>query len=119
MPTAHEEVTTLSPEASRLLAVAEDDGKHYEDRIEAVFELWKRKEAAAADRLIKLLPGDYDAFTSELVNALGELRNPKALPALEKLYLAKVYEHHGKIMSALVDAIRECGGDPDLLDDPK
>ena len=114
-PPTSEEIIRPSPSraASKWLAIAEDETKDIQDRIRAVYELKRLKEPATAERLIKLLPGDYGAFTHQIVGALGEIKEPRALPALWALYNEKNIVVSGKIRALLRYAIRECGGDLD------
>jgi HEAT repeat protein len=113
-PPADELTPPPSPEAAKWLAIAEDEGKDIHERIAAVVQLQKLKEEATADRLIKLLPGDYDALTLETIEALAAIRSPRALPAFKKMYHDKTILLPGKLNSALAHAIRACGGgDPD------
>ena len=115
-PTATIERPAPSSAASKWLTIAEDETNDIQDRITAVYELRKLKEPATAERLIKLLPGNYGAFTLEIVAALGKLKDPRALPALKSLYNEENIMVPGKIRAELKYAIRACGGDPK---DPK
>ena len=103
-----------SAEASKWLAIAENEREDIQDRIDAVIYLRELKEAATADRLVKLLPAKYGAFTFWIVVALGETKSPQALPALKKMYNEENFAVPGKIRAALQRAIRACGGDPDV-----
>ncbi len=111
MPPISTELARPSPEAERWLAIAEDKEKDIHERIAAVVRLQKLKEEATADRLIKLLPGNYGAFTLEIVEVLAAIKSPRALPALRKMFNEQERRVPGKIRVALDYAIRACGGD--------
>ena len=102
----------LSNEAKLLLDQAENTKLESKVRIEAVRKLADLVDAAAADRLIALLPGEYDAFTLNVVGALGRIKDSKAVPALKAIYNEQTVEVPGKIRAAISWAITECGGDP-------
>ena len=112
-PTASVERIVPSPEALKWLAIAEDETKDIQDRIKAVEHLERLKEEATADRLVKLLPGNYGAFAFRIVVTLGAIKSPRALPALEKMYNEKEIDVPGKIRVVLKGAIRVCRGDTD------
>lgn len=116
MPLPSEEPTAPSAEAAKWLGIVEDQTKDIQDRIKAVYEPEQLKEPATAERLIKLLPGNYDAFTFRIVVALEQIESPQALPLLKKMYNEENIDIPGKIRVALEGAIRACGGDPN---DPK
>jgi HEAT repeat protein len=109
-PPSHELTPPPSPEAMKWLAIAEDKGQNIHERIKAVERLQALKEEATAGPLIQLLPGDYDALTFEIVIALGDIKSPRALPALKEMYHEEKINVPGKIRAALQGAIEACGG---------
>jgi hypothetical protein len=103
-----------SREAQRCLLIVEDPRRELQERIRAVRELGKRREEATVDRLVLLLPGEYDALTREVIVALAMVRSRRALPALWRMWNEQNVNVPGKIRASLHYAIGACGGgDPD------
>src|SRR5262249_8060956 len=101
-------------EAQRWLVIVEDRRRESEGRVRAGRELGQRREEATVDRLVLLLPGEYDALTREVIVALALVRSRRALPALRSMWNEQNVNVPGKIRASLWYAIRACGGgDPD------
>ena len=94
-----------TPEAARLLRIAEDKGRSSEERARAIDQLGRRREAAVVPRLLRFLPGEGDVITYRVVIALGKIGDRRALPSLRKLCDDPSSELPGKIRSALEGAI--------------
>jgi HEAT repeat protein len=107
-PSARGEGDAPSAEAKRLLAVLEDSRRDREDRALAAYELGRLKEPVTVDRLIGMLPGDYDAVTLQVVRALHLLGCPRAVPVLERMLLDEHLPESGKLPVAIRSAIKAC-----------
>jgi HEAT repeat protein len=94
-----------SPEARRLLQIAEDKGQSCKDRLRALDQLVRRREAATVPRLLRFLPGESDVVTLRVVIALGEIGDRSALPGLLKVRDDPNRRWKGKINAALEDTI--------------
>jgi HEAT repeat protein len=68
-----------------LFKVAEDPRLDYQTRAEAVRQIGLQWNREAVPRLIRLLPSPYDVVTREVILALGEIGDPRALPALRQV----------------------------------
>jgi HEAT repeats len=95
-----------TPEAERLLRIAEDEVQPYSARVEALDQLGERREPATVPRLLRLLPGEGDVVTLRAVIALGKIGDRRALPALRKIRDDPDQEFPGKINTALEGTIR-------------
>ena len=94
---------------AELLSVAEDEKLPTRTRANAVAELGHLKNRSLASRLGKLLPGDGDLLTYEIVIALGEIGGPDALASLQGMQYGPSYHNvNGKINAALQDSIARC-----------
>jgi hypothetical protein len=92
-----------------LLSEAENEQLPIKTRAEAVAELGHSHDRSVVPRLAKLLPGDSDVLTYEIVIALGEIGGTDALRSLESMKTQRVYhELNGKIVAALEDSIKKC-----------
>jgi HEAT repeat protein len=78
--------TPLSKRAEYLLGILENPKSDYQERRTAARDLGKLKEKAALDRLLRLLPGDFDALSGDVILALGDIGDPRALPKLDEIY---------------------------------
>lgn len=76
---------SLSARTLALLSLARDRRIDSPRRADAVVEIRQRGEVAAVPALLAMLPGDHGRLTMELILALGELGDRRALPALEGL----------------------------------
>jgi hypothetical protein len=94
----------VSDEAEALLRIVENTRLQLKERGDAAAELWRYPEAGVIDRLGRLLPGDDDVVTLEILGALGKMGDPRALPALERVR----GQLDGKTNAALKWAIRKC-----------
>jgi HEAT repeat protein len=76
--------TIVDPLASteELIDLANNESLEISDRTRAVEVLSERKDPRVLGTLIKLLLGHYDLLTHAVIVALGELEDPRALPAL-------------------------------------
>jgi hypothetical protein len=81
-----EQPQRLSMKAEHLMRVLENPKSDYQKRRSAAGDLGKLKEKAAVDRLLKLLPGDFDALSYDVIFALGDIGDPRALPRLGEIY---------------------------------
>ena len=102
-----------SPEAERLLGIAEDRQASYSERVEALRTLSDLKDRGTVNRLAVMLPGEYDVVTLEVIHALSTIGDPRALPVLR--YLRDNHDHigvPGKINTALHHAIELLEGVP-------
>jgi hypothetical protein len=103
-----------SREAQRWLVIVEDPRRELQDRIQAMRQLGKLREEATVDRVVLLLPGEYDALTREVIVALAMVRSQRALPALRRMWNERNVQVPGKIRASLWYAIGACGGgDPE------
>jgi hypothetical protein len=101
----------LSPQGKRLFAIAEDTSLNFQSRSNAVDEIGKLKERTSVPRLLRLLPGHYDALTFRCLVALEEIGDPRAIPALERMQKEaqeKQIDIPGKINTALDRALETC-----------
>jgi hypothetical protein len=100
----------VSDDAEALLRIAEDKDRPLKERGDAAAELGRFKEGGVIERLSRLLPGGYDVLTLEVINALGEIGDPRALPALERVKSGgnQPVDIPGKINAVLEWAIRRC-----------
>jgi hypothetical protein len=100
-----------SPEAAMLLRVVEDRSLPLKQRGDAACRLGEQKEPAVIPRLSRLLPGDYTVLGRDIIVALGEIGDPRALPALEN-YTATAEKNGeeipGKINVTLEWAMEKC-----------
>jgi hypothetical protein len=78
--------TPLSKKAEHLLGIVETPKGDYQERRTAARDLGKLKDKAAVGRLLKLLPGDFDALSGDVILALGDIGDPRALPKLDEIY---------------------------------
>jgi HEAT repeat protein len=99
-------VSAPTPEAERLLRIAEDPRQPSKARVEAVDALGRRREDATVPRLVELLPGSGDVVTFRVVIALGQIGDPRALPALRRMRDDPPFRLHGKINAAVDGTIR-------------
>jgi hypothetical protein len=95
----------LTPEAERLLQIAEDWRRSYEERLKAVDQLGQRREVAVVPRLLRFLSGDADVLTLRVVYVLGKIGDRRALPALRKLRDDPDRDLPGKMYTYLHGAI--------------
>src|SRR5438105_286316 len=93
----------LPSDAEGLLRLAENEQLRLRDRADAVERLGELKEGGeVVDRLIRLLPGRDDLLRGSIIEALGEIGDPRALPVLEKLEC-----NDGKNNAALKHAVKQ------------
>jgi hypothetical protein len=109
----------LPKDTEGLLRVVEDEGLEMEARVLAAIELRGRKEKGVLERLLRLLPGKEDALTLQVINTIGTLEDPKALPVLERVASERgARPGSGKFNANLDFAIKRCrervpqGGEP-------
>ncbi len=107
VPEAAKGQKKIPKEAEDLLAVAEKKTNDLKTRADAAAKLGRFKEPAVVDRLLKLLPDSEGVLLFAVVNSLGEIGNPKAVPDLEKL-LNSNRDLSGKTRAAVKIAIEEC-----------
>lgn len=98
---------SLSNEAKRLFAIAEDATLALKTRADAVDEIGKLRERAAVPRLLRLLPGHYDVLTLRCLLALEEIQDPRAIPVLEQMQ-KEAQDLSGKVNGALIRALAAC-----------
>jgi hypothetical protein len=99
----------LSPEAARLLKIAEDKRRPASERLDALRGLGELKDKRTVDRLLQMLPGDLDVVTAKVVRTLEDIGDPRALPRLRQFRdgeLTGEEEIPGKINVGLKYAIR-------------
>jgi hypothetical protein len=100
-----------SDEAARLLQTVENHLLDRNTRAAAVRRLAEMREAATIWRLIKLLPGDYDTVTLEIIIALGEFGDSRVVPVLEAVRVDAANEGieiPGQINASISLAIKAC-----------
>jgi HEAT repeat protein len=90
------------------LAVVEDLGRGGPEGADAAYRLKLLREEAALDRLLALLPGDGDAVTLQVVDALGMIGSPRAVPALNRMLREDEIEYPGKLRAVIISAVRRC-----------
>ena len=100
------EATQLSPEAARLVAIAQDNSLDPDEQRDAVKAL-KQLGRDGVPALIQLLPGGYTAISLDAIEALGEIGDPSALPKLREMRRENNVIVPGKINAALSDAIKQ------------
>jgi hypothetical protein len=103
----HSNDDKISVKALELLKVAEDGTLPCSIRMDAVHKLGRRRESEVVDRLAKLLPGDSDIMTGEVIESLGEIGGSKALAVLESCEGNPAYDN-GKLQVELHAAIKKC-----------
>jgi HEAT repeat protein len=91
-------------QGERLLLIAEDGGRSSEERVRAIDQLGRRREAATVPRLVCLLSG-ADVVTLRTVIALRQIGDRRALPSLRKLRDDPNNRLPGKIYAALHETI--------------
>src|SRR6516225_3389010 len=106
----------VSAEAERLLRVVEDPRMRLNERGQAAVAVGKLKEAGAIPRLARLLPRDYTVLGYDIVIALGDLGDSRALPALLRYRETADRDGDdipGKINAALDGALEKLKGRPE------
>lgn len=96
-----------SPAAEKLLAIMEDKNRDAVERTRAASQLKEVADASCVDRLIALVPGEWDAMTVQIIYTLGEIGDKRALPVLERMDQDNTVNKHGKINVALDHAIKK------------
>ena len=98
----------VSPEAKRLLAIATDPKRDYQDRVNAVYDLSEFREPGVVTPLLRMLPGRNDALTWTVVGTLGGIGDPRAIAPLEMMFDHPTIEYEGQIRSSIRNAIERC-----------
>lgn len=78
-------VITETATTGRLLEVLLDERVEGKTRADAAWYLGRREAQEAVGPLLKLLPGDENAVTNDIIVALGDIGDPRILPILENL----------------------------------
>jgi HEAT repeat protein len=102
---------SISEVANWCLAIAERRDIETETRVAAVCRIAELGERGTVPRLLRMLPGDYDVITFEVINALGSLKDPRASPVLDRMLSSSKrigVEVPGKIRAAAREALSEC-----------
>jgi hypothetical protein len=104
----HESVSEV---ANWCLHIAEKRDIDSETRVAALCRIAELGERGTVPRLLKMLPGDYDVVTLEVINTLSSLKDPRAGPVLESILSGSEghgIEVPGKIRAAAWIAFRAC-----------
>ena len=70
-----------TPEAVRLLVIAEDTTRGYDDRVAALCDLGRLGDRGAVARLLRLITPESDVVTLNAIIAVGDVGDPGALPS--------------------------------------
>src|SRR4051812_23979482 len=73
----------ITPEARKLLDIAQDKQQLYDERRHAVAAL-KSLGSDGVEALLQLVPGECDLVTLNVIDALGEIGDPRALSKLRE-----------------------------------
>ena len=101
----------ISEVANWCLHIAEKRDIETGTRVAAVCRIAELGERGTVPRLLRMLPGDYDAITFEVINALGSLKDPRAAPVLDRMLSNRERNGFivpGKIRAAAAMALTEC-----------
>ena len=101
------EAKSIHPDAVQFLKIMEDTNQSAVARAEAAFQLAKVADASCVDRLIALLPGEWDSMTHHIIYILGTIGDRRALPVLVKMEQDESVDKPGKINVALENAIQK------------
>jgi HEAT repeat protein len=71
------------PGTARLLAVAEDTGRGYDERVNAIKAIGRLGDRSAVPRLLRLAAPMDDVVVLAAIHALGDIGDPGALPGLQ------------------------------------
>jgi hypothetical protein len=99
-----------SQEAIDILRQVENRQLPVDRRASLVRQLVELNESGTSDRLIALLPGEWDALTVEVVQALGRLRASQALPTLREMAQTDRRHPSGAVPAAIHKAIEAIEG---------
>lgn len=106
-------IVPLSREACDLLEILQDEHFTASVRVNAAIELGRSREPGVVDRLGALLPADFDFLANAIVNGLGETRDPRSIPYIEKVYKqanAQGRQLRGELRTSIWSAIKKCSG---------
>jgi HEAT repeat protein len=92
----------------RLMGCISNKKLSHGERRAAIAELGKLKAVEVVDRLCELVLADPRPLTADLVWLLGEIRSPKAIPALESL--VNNFDSGGPLTAAVVVALSRIRG---------